>query len=111
MGCPRKWKLGSGVQLCAQCVLLGGGARGRGTGASAGQQSPPLSSPGEEERQGESSRLGGAAPPSFSHVVGLVSVPCLFILLPRVPSVLRVVTENSVPHPFKFQAVKRHEPL
>ena len=39
------------------------------------------------------------------------SSSCLLILPSRVPSVLRVITENSVPHPFKFQAVKRLKPL
>lgn len=85
--------------------------RGWRTGASGrrgpGQlsQSPPLSSPREEER------LGGAVPAPSPNVLGLVSVPCLFILPPRVPSVLRIITENSVPHLFTFQAVKRLEPL
>lgn len=52
----------------------------------------------------------GEATPS-PNVLGLVSVPCVFILPPRVPSILRIITENSVPHPFTFQAVKRLEPL
>lgn len=73
--------------------------------------SPPLSSPREEESR--ENHLGWEVHSILLplDVLGLGFVPCLFILPPRVPSVLRAITENSDPHPFKLQAVKRLGPL
>lgn len=39
-----------------------------------------------------------------------ISLCPLFTFLLRVPTVLRVITENSIPHPFTFQAAKRLQP-
>lgn len=47
-------------------------------------------------REAERPRPGGTASHSFLRCFGISLCPSLFILPPRVPSVLRVITENSV---------------
>lgn len=80
--------------------------RGQHAGAWGQEQSSlPLGFQRREER--ELGRAGGTVPPSFLPLVFGISFCPLFILPPRVLTVLGVITENSVPHPFKFQAVKR----
>lgn len=71
---------------------------------------PRLTSQGRVRRMCLAWAGGGHHVP-LPDVLELVFILCLLILPPRVPSVLRVITENSVPHPFKFQAVKRLKPL
>lgn len=60
----------------------------------------------EEARPGGCTRWAGCCHLPFFSALGLV----LFTLLLRVPAVLRVITENSSPHPFTFQAAKRLQP-
>lgn len=94
-----------GVSWIAGLFIGGQGVQG----VWAGEQFPSTVI-SQREEQGAFS-LGGVPHPPSSDVLGLGFVPCLCILPPRVPSVLRVITENPVPHPLKLQAVKRLEPL
>ena len=94
-----------------------GEGRERHTGAQAGEQSPSAVVSQSRGRMmclgwgtgGRGGRQCHRLP--FPRVLELVFIPQLFILPLRVPSVLGVITENSVPHPFKFQAVKCLRPL
>lgn len=62
------------------------------------------------KRQGQGVVQGGQELlPSF-HQCFRISLCPLFTLLLRVPAVLRVITENFIPHPFTFQAAKRLQP-
>lgn len=63
-----------------------------------------------EERQGQGVyKVDRMLSPASLKCFGISPCP-LFTLLLRVPTVLRVITENSTPHPFKFQAAKRLQP-